>query len=64
MGRHLHLQPHLTVDDLQRRYRAAKEPHGRRWWQILWVLAQGRTATELAGVTGYSAYWIGQLATR
>jgi hypothetical protein len=54
----------LTVDDLERRYRAAKEPHERSWWQILWLLAQGRTATELAGVTSYSAYWIGQLAKR
>src|SRR5262249_51654761 len=45
-------------------YRTAKEPHERRWWQILWLLAQGRTATELAGVPGYSAYWIGQLAKR
>jgi hypothetical protein len=25
----------LTVDDLERRYRAAKEPHERSWWQIL-----------------------------
>lgn len=64
MGRHIQLQPHLTVDDLERRYRAAKEPHERSWWQILWLLAQGRTATELAAVTGYSAYWIGQLAKR
>jgi hypothetical protein len=64
MGRHIHLQPHLSVDELERRYRAAKEPHERSWWQILWLLAQGRKATELAGVTGYSAYWIGQIAKR
>jgi hypothetical protein len=64
MGRHIHLHPHLAVDDLERRYRAAKEPHERSWWHILWLLAQGHTATELAGVTGYSAYWIGQIAKR
>lgn len=28
------------------------------------MLAQGCTATELAGVTGYSAYRIGQIAKR
>lgn len=49
MGRHIHLQPHLPVVELERRYRAAKEPHERSWWQILWLLAQGWTATELAG---------------
>lgn len=64
MGRRIRLEPHLTVEELARRYRAAKEPHERSWWQILWLLAQGRTATELAGVTGYSADWIGQLAKR
>src|SRR5260221_2572100 len=64
MARHIHLQPHLSVAELERRYRTAKEPHERSWWQILWLLAQGRTATELAGVTGYSANWIGQLAQR
>src|SRR5260370_27668647 len=55
MARHIHLQPHLSVDDLERRYRAAKEPNERTWWQLLWLLAQGRTATELSAVTGYRA---------
>lgn len=64
MARRIQLQPHLPVGELERRYRAAKEPHERSWWQILWLLAQGRTATEVSGVTGYSAYWIGQLARR
>lgn len=62
--RRIHLQPHSTVSDLEQRYRAAKEPHERSWWQILWLLAQGRTVTELAGVTGYSAYGIGPLAMK
>ena len=64
MARRIHLQPHLSVDELERRYRAAKEPHERTWWQILWLLAQGRTATERSGVTGYRAYWIGPIAKR
>src|SRR5260221_7878919 len=64
MARHIHLQPHLIVDELERRYRAAKDPNERTWWQLLWLLAQGRTATELSAVTGYRAYWIGQIAKR
>ena len=64
MGRHIHLQPHLTIDELEHRYRTAKEPNERTWWQLLWLLAQGRTATELAAVTGYQASWIGQIAKR
>jgi Homeodomain-like domain len=29
-----------------------------------WLLARGQTATAIARSTGYSAYWIGQIATR
>jgi len=67
MARRIHLQPHLSVDELEHRYRTAKEPNERTWWpsgQILWLLAQGHTATELSAVIGYRAYWIGQIAKR
>jgi hypothetical protein len=30
----------------------------------VWLLAQGRTATGLAQMTSYSAYWTGQIAKR
>jgi transposase len=52
------------VEELERRYRRAQEPHERSWWQILWLLARGQTARQVAESTGYSAYWIGQLARR
>ena len=43
---------------------AAKEPHERSRWQILWLLAKGQTAAAVAESTGYSRYWIGQLVRR
>jgi len=55
---------HLSVDDLEQRYRAAHEPHKRSWWQILWLLARGQTATATADSTGYTRAWIGQIAKR
>jgi transposase len=54
----------LSLDELERRYRAAKEPHERSWWQILWLLARGQLAKDIAESTGYSRYWIGQIAKR
>ena len=64
MARRIHLRPDLSVDELERRYRAAKEPHARSWWQILWLLARGQLAKDIAESTGYSRYWIGQIAKR
>ncbi|HZI72782.1 MAG TPA: IS630 family transposase, partial [Gemmatimonadales bacterium] len=67
MTRRIHLQPHLSVAELERRYRAAKEPHERSWWrsgQILWLLGRGQLAKDIAESTGYSRYWIGQLVRR
>src|SRR6478736_391236 len=64
MPRQVALEPHLTVEELARRYRAAQEPHERSWWQMLWLVAQGHSARQVAASTGYSAYWIGQLVRR
>lgn len=64
MARHLSLHPYLSVAELERRYRSAHDPNERSWWQILWLLSQGHTAVSVAAVTGYSAYWIGQIAKR
>lgn len=64
MPKHVTLLPHLTTTDLEQRYRRAHEPHERSWWQILWLLSHGQTARQVAASTGYSAYWIGQLAKR
>jgi len=60
MPRHIRLEPHLAVEELERHYRAAKEPHERSWYQILWLLAKGQTSREIAVSTGYSPYWIGR----
>src|SRR5262249_55227058 len=64
MSRHIHLATHLSVDELEQRYRAAKEPHERSWWQILWLLARGQLAKDIAESTGYNRAWIGQIAKR
>ncbi len=64
MSRQIHLAAHLSVADLEQRYRAAYEPHERTWWQILWLLAKGQTSRAIAESTGYTRAWIGQIAKR
>src|SRR5262245_57318095 len=64
MARRIRLATHLSVDELERRYRAAHEPHERTWWQILWLLSRGQLAKDIADHTGYTRTWIGQIAKR
>src|SRR5258707_12188730 len=64
MARYIHLEPHLSADELARRYRDTKDPVERSRWHFLWLLARGLTAKAIAGITGYSAYWIGRIARR
>src|SRR5450432_2971105 len=62
MSRRIRLATHLSVEDLEQRYRAAHEPHERTWWQIRWLLARGQTATAIAESTGDTRSWIGPIA--
>ena len=64
MARRIKLTTKLSVDELERRYRSTSEGMERSHWQIIWLLAQGHPAYVVARMTGYSAYWIGQIARR
>jgi transposase len=64
MARRIKLTTTLSVDELEKRYRSASEGMERSHWQIIWLLKQGHAAYEVARMTGYSAYWIGQIARR
>jgi transposase len=64
MPKRIRLHPYLTEHELHERYRHTPDGVERSRWQFLWLLARGLTATAIARVTGYSAYWIGQIARR
>lgn len=64
MPRRLHVEAHLSVDELGRRYRAARDPIDRSHLQIVWLAAQGRTRAEITAVTGYHARWISTIIGR
>jgi transposase len=58
------IAPHLTITELEERYRGAGDPVARSQWQIVWLLAGGLPTAEVARVTGYSVRWIQELARR
>jgi hypothetical protein len=64
MKKPITVQPHLSVEALEMRYRQAKDPVARSQWQIIWLLAQGKTTKAIREVTGYCLAWIRTLAHR
>ena len=60
----LNVANHLTVDELEQRYRQATDPVARSQWQILWLLVLGRATVEVATVTGYSTTWMYAIVRR
>lgn len=58
------IAPHLTVAELEQRYRHAGDPVARSQWQMLWLLADGMATAEVARVTGYTVRWVQEVARR
>ena len=55
---------HLPVEELEARYRAARDVTEARHLQAIWLLAQGRTFLEVAEVLAFVPRWVEELAAR
>ncbi len=64
MNKRITMKPHLSLEEIESRYRKAKDPVARSHWQIIWLLSQGKTAQQVVEVTGYSYDWIRCLVRR
>jgi transposase len=64
MPKRLSLEPHLSSETLETRYRGATDPVERSHYQILWLLSKGKTTAQVSEVSGYSLRWIRVIAHR
>jgi len=55
---------HLTIDELQARYRDSEDATLARHYQVIWLLAQGRGYAEVAELTSYARRWVEQILAR
>ena len=55
---------HLSIEELEARYRAARDVTEARHVQAIWLLAQGRTVLEVAEVLAFAPRWVEELAAR
>ncbi len=58
------LEPHLTPDELKRRYLTTKDPVERSHFHMLWLISQGETQARTAKVVGISGRWVQELVKR
>lgn len=64
MPKRLRLQEHLSTEELEDRYRKARDPVLRSHYQIVWLLSLGKLTREVREVTGYSPEWIREISRR
>ncbi len=64
MAGKIYLVQHVGVEELEYQYKTEPDGIRRSHLQIIWLLAQGRTAKFVASVTGYSPSWISTILWR
>ena len=64
MGRRIRVEGDLSAEELQERYRKASHPAEKTHWQVLWLIAEGKSAAQVAEVTGYTLNWVRALVGR
>src|SRR5919205_2668917 len=55
---------HLSLRQLEARYRASQDATEARHLQAIWLLAQGRTFLEVGEVLAFAPRWVEELAAR
>lgn len=59
-----HVADHLSIEDLELRYRACEDVCSARHYQTIWLLARGHTVAEVSGLTSFVPRWIEELQAR
>src|SRR4051812_20724859 len=55
---------HLSITEVEERFRTAKDPILARHAQVIWLLAQGHTTAQVSAETSFGPRWIAQLLAR
>lgn len=59
-----HVETHLSIEDLEARYRACEDACSARHYQTIWLLAQGHTVPAVSATMGFAPRWIEELLAR
>ena len=59
-----HVAGHQSLAELQAGYRTSGDATLARHYQVIWLLAQGRSCAETSALTGFARRWVEQLLAR
>ena len=59
-----HVAGHLSAEELQAAYRGSGDATLSRHYQVIWLLAQGRSCAEVAVLTSFARRWVEQILER
>lgn len=64
MPARIQVKPGMSPEELQQQYRKSAHPSEKMHWQVLWLIAEGKTSAEVAEATGYTINWVRELVGR
>jgi len=64
MAKRLTVRPHLSIEELEERYRRCKNVVEKSHWQVVWLKAQNFSTGEVARIVGFNTDWIRRVTHR
>ena len=64
MPRRTHIEPHLSLAELEKKIKSSREPVARQQMKVILLLMKGLTQKEVAHRCNYSAAWVHTIVRR
>jgi transposase len=62
--RRIHVEPHLSIEELRARYRSSTDVVVRAHFQVVWMAAKGCSSREIVEATDYGRDWVFEIIRR
>lgn len=64
MSQRLQVAPHLSVEEIKKRFRKCRDGRIKSRWQAIWLCIRGRSTKDVAEIIGCQPDWVRRLVRR
>lgn len=64
MPKRIQVKEHLSLEELEYRFKNTADPVERRNWQVLWLIARGKHTEQISDFLGITVHWVRQIVKR